>query len=251
MNTEQFHELIETLFVGLLNQSEYGEEFAFYTYGPECIHRIGYATNMTPEIIEQAAKKKVDLIVTHHDAWDFVFGMKEECHRLLASHGISHFFVHLPLDYVEFGTCTSLFKAIGIDHVIQKSIESDGRSLPGIGEFEYPISFQELSERVSTVLGETIKSWKNSEKLIKRVGMITGAGNSTKCLRDAHYSECDVYITGEKVLYTIQYAKFIKMNLIVGSHTFTEIFGVRSLVEKMKANYDSLDIIELVEDHVE
>ncbi|NOU74695.1 Nif3-like dinuclear metal center hexameric protein [Paenibacillus sp. LMG 31458] len=251
VNIEQFSVLIEKLFGGLLKQFDNGEEFAFYNYGPDLIRRIGYATNITPELIEQAAQKKVDLIVTHYDAWDFVFGMKEECHKLLASFGISHFFVHLPLDYAEFGTCTSLFKALGINNVIQQSIDIEGRSLPGIGEFEFPISFQELSERVSTVLSENIKSWKNSEKPITRVGIITGAGNSTKSLRDAHYSECDVYITGEKILYTIQYAKFIKMNLIVGSHTFTEIFGVKSLSEKIKEKYDSLEIIELVEDHFE
>ncbi|SFT05963.1 Nif3-like dinuclear metal center hexameric protein [Paenibacillus sp. BC26] len=251
MNSQQFNELMKTLFGGLLKQFDYGEEFAFYNYGPDLIRRIGYATNITPEHIEQAAQKKVDLIVTHHDAWDFVFGMKEECHKLLENYRISHYFVHLPLDYVEFGTCSSLFKAIGINNVIQQSFEIEGRSLPGIGEFEFPISFQELSDRVSTVLGETIKSWKNSEKPIKRVGIITGAGNSTKSIRDAHYSECDVYITGEKILYTIQYAKFIRMNLIVGSHTFTEIFGVKSLSGKIKEKYDSLEIIELIEDHNE
>ncbi len=157
----------------------------------------------------------------------------------------------MPLDYAEFGTCTSLFNALGINSVIQQSIEIEGRSQPGIGEFQIPISFQELSERVSEVLSENVKSWKNSDKRIKRVGIITGAGNSTQSLRDAHYSECDVYITGEKILYTVQYAKFIKMNLIVGSHTFTEIFGVRSLSEKIKEQYDYLELIELVEDHFE
>src|SRR5689334_21067545 len=117
LKIEHFNELIEQLFGELLQQFDYGEEFAFYNYGPEFIRRIGYATNITPELIEQAAQKKVDLIVTHHDAWDFVYGMKEECHKRLAFYKISHFFVHLPLDYAEFGTCNSLFKAIGIDNV--------------------------------------------------------------------------------------------------------------------------------------
>lgn len=251
MNTEQFNELVGTLFGSLLTQFDYGEEFAFYNYGPNLISRIGYATNITPELINQAAQKKVDLIVTHHDAWDFVYGMKEDCHKLLKTNRISHFFVHLPLDYAEFGTCNSLFRALGINDIRQDSIHYEGRSLPGIGEFELPISFDELSKRVSIVLNENIKSWKNIEKPIKRVGIITGAGNSTKSLRDAHHSECDVYITGEKILYTIQYAKFIKMNLIVGSHTFTEIFGVRALSEKIKERYGTLEIVELVEDHFE
>ncbi len=30
---------------------------------------------------------------------------------------------------------------------------------------------------------------------------------------------CDAYFTGEKILYTIQYAKQANINLIVGSHT--------------------------------
>ncbi|MNR62849.1 metal-binding protein [compost metagenome] len=70
-------------------------------------------------------------------------------------------------------------------------------------------------------------------------------------MRDAHLFGCDAYITGEKILYTIQYAKFINMNLIVGSHTFTEIFGVKSFAEKIKEKYDTLEIIELVEEHIE
>ncbi|WP_235549604.1 hypothetical protein [Paenibacillus sp. Soil766] len=61
MNTEQFTELIENLFGGLLNQFDYGKEFAHYSYGPDSIRRIGYATNINPELIEQAAQKKLIL----------------------------------------------------------------------------------------------------------------------------------------------------------------------------------------------
>lgn len=181
----------------------------------------------------------------------FRVGMKEECHSLLKEYGISHFFVHLPLDYAGFGTCNSLFKALGINELIHQSFHHEGRSLPGIGEFKTIISFDELCERVKTVLNEDIKFWRNSEKLIKRVGIITGAGNSTKNIRDAHNSGCDLYITGEKTLYTVQYAQFIGMNLIVGSHTYTEIFGVRTLSEKFKEKYSYLEIVELIEEHFE
>ncbi len=101
MNKEQFNELIGKLFGGLLNQFNSGEEFAFYHYGPDLIRRIGYATNITPELIEQAAQKKVDLIVTHHDAWDFVFGMKEAifsyiCHWIMLNLAhVLHYSMHL------------------------------------------------------------------------------------------------------------------------------------------------------------
>ncbi|QGR00108.1 Nif3-like dinuclear metal center hexameric protein [Paenibacillus psychroresistens] len=251
METTQFKKTIEMFFGNLLTQFEEGDEFAFYDYGPKVINRIGYSTNITPEIVIQAQENKVDLIITHHDAWDFVFGMKEKCHTLLKEYGISHFFVHLPLDYAEFGTCSSMFKALGINELIQQSNHHEGRSIPGVGEFKVPITFEQLNEKIRIVLNEDIKSWKNSEKIIKRVGMITGAGNSTKNLRDALDARCDVYITGEKILYTIQYAKFVGMNLIVGSHTFTEIFGVKTLTEKLKEKFIYLDIVELIEEHFE
>jgi dinuclear metal center YbgI/SA1388 family protein len=251
LEAEQFTSAIELIFANLLTQFDENEEYAFYNFGPKVIKRIGYSTNISPEIVNQAAKDKVDLIITHHDAWDFVFGMKDACHALLKEYGISHFFVHLPLDYAVFGTCNSLFGALGINEQIQHSYQHEGRTIPGIGEFNVPLTFESLIEKVKDTLNEEVKSWKNSEKPISRVGIITGAGNSTKNIRDAHNLGCDVYITGEKILYTVQYAKFIGMNLIVGSHTFTEIFGVKTLTEKLKEKFSNLEIVQLKEEHFE
>ncbi|GFN34147.1 hypothetical protein PCURB6_44070 [Paenibacillus curdlanolyticus] len=177
--------------------------------------------------------------------------MKEVCHSRLQEYGISHYFVHLPLDYAEFGTCSSLFKALEIDELLQHSYHDEDRSPPGVGEYLNPIAFEELVERVEKVLGESVKSWKNSERLIKRVEIITGAGNSTTNIQDAVNLGCDDYITGEKVLYTVQYAQHIGMNLIVGSHTFTEIFGIRALAEKLAATFGDLEIVELKEEYFE
>jgi len=45
----------------------------------------------------------VDLILTHHDAWDFIYRFKEAWEKKLKEENISHFWVHGPLDYVDFG----------------------------------------------------------------------------------------------------------------------------------------------------
>lgn len=81
--------------------------------------------------------------------------------------------------------------------------------------------------------------------------MVTGAGNGTDQLREALDSDCDVYITGEKTLYTVQYAKFIKMNIIFGSHTLTEILGVKSFAQKLQEKFVDIEIIPLHEEHNE
>ena len=98
-------------------------------------------------------------------------------------------------------------------------------------------------ERIVNRLGEDVKAWKNSNTLIRKVGVITGAGSSTALISQAKEAGCDVYVTGEKTLYSVQYAKFIGLNQIVGSHTFTEIFGVKSLVDKLKNEFNEIEVI--------
>jgi dinuclear metal center YbgI/SA1388 family protein len=251
MNDGQFRLYINKLFGQLLIDFKEDEEYGFCNFSSKDYVRVGYATNFTPEIVLQAAEKNVDLIVTHHDAWDFVYGMKEQCVDLLKKYNIAHFYVHLPLDYADFGTCNSLLKLLGVSHIVQQSLQVEDQSSIGIGELATPVSFEELVREMTDLLGEKVYFLKNNSKPIRRIGMVTGAGNGTNELREAMNSNCDVYITGEKTLYTVQYAKFINMNIIVGSHTFTEIFGVQSLAQKLQQKFNNIEILELQEEHIE
>lgn len=202
-------------------------------------------------MIKKSVDENVQLIITHHDAWDFIYGMKEQCSKMLEENSISHFYIHLPLDFAEFGTCNSLLKEIGVSEIIQQTHFRDNKEIIGIGLYAEPITFEELVERITSRLGEDVKAWKNSNTLIRKVGVITGAGNSTALISQAKETGCDVYVTGEKTLYSVQYAKFIGLNQIVGSHTFTEIFGVKSLVEKLKNEFNEIEVIYLEEEHFE
>lgn len=251
MKIQQFRSYIDELFGQLLKDFNEDEEYGFCNFTLDNYKRIGYATNITPEIVLQAAEKNVDFIVTHHDAWDFVYGMKERCIELLNEHNIAHFYIHLPLDYAEFGTCNSLLKLLGVNNIVQQSRQLEGQSAIGIGELDSSLTFEKLVSNMTNLLGERVYFQRNNNKEIKRIGMVTGAGNGTNQLREAMNSNCDVYITGEKTLYTVQYAKFIKMNLIIGSHTFTEIFGVRSLAQKLQEKFKDIEIVQLHEEHIE
>jgi len=174
---------------------------------------------LTIESAQESAKIKVDLLITHHDAWEWMSGMKEEAFEILKQSNITHFFIHAPLDDAEFGNNTLLLK--------------------------------KLVNKIEMVLEEPVRKWKNNERLIKKIGVITGAGFGAIDIKDAANLGCDVYFTGEKILYTVQYAKYRKINLIVGSHTFTEIFGLESLVEMINKRYPKVEIIKIKEEHIE
>lgn len=248
MDTRQFKEIITKLFPEKLLQ-EFADDYGFIYEANRSIQRIGYATNLSLEVIEDAHKSGVDLIVTHHDAWDFLHGLREACVGKLREYKISSFYIHAPLDFVEFGTSTSLMNVIGVD--VERYSIYDGGDLPGIGLCKPPISFESLLQSMRTSLQEPVRGWKNHDQPVKRVGILTGAGHTTDHLKWALEQGCDTYITGEATLYGIQYASFVGMNLIAGSHTFTEIFGMRTLAERIKELNSTVELVEIREAHFE
>ncbi|HDR6312505.1 TPA: Nif3-like dinuclear metal center hexameric protein [Bacillus cereus] len=249
MNILQFKEHVTSLFEEHLNK--YGDDEYGFTYiSKEEVHKIGYTTNLTLETIEEAYENGIDMILTHHAPWSFLFGMEEACIEKLKEYKINHFWIHLPLDFVKFGTCTSLFNEIGIDTILEYSTYEE-EELPGIGEYEEAIPFSNLVCKLEERMEEKVKSWKNHDKPVKRIAILTGAGNNTNLIERALEKGCDTYITGEKTLYTVQHAKFKGINLIVGSHTFTEVFGVESLAHQLKERDNSIEITRLNEEHLE
>jgi dinuclear metal center YbgI/SA1388 family protein len=226
-------------------------EYGFFIPVEREVQKIGYATNLTPDVVNFAANNGIDLIITHHDAWDFIYGMKESCTQLMTKYKIAHFFTHLPLDDAEFGTNVSFLKNLNISIVDKTTLENDVFYCGRIGKTDESVELQYFVSKIENLLGEKIKVWQNNNKHIEKVGFVAGAGSSPSIIKEFVDKGCDTYITGEKVLYTIQYCKFSKINLIVGSHTFVELFGVKSLCNLIKDKYEDLEVVQIIEEHIE
>lgn len=213
-------------------------EWGFLNETGSDVRKIGYATNLTPETILEAAKYGVDFMITHHDAWDFVYGMKETCVRLLEEHSITHAYVHAPLDDASFGTSATLAQALNLCHC-HKTMPYEGvYQAAVIGELPDPVPFEKLAAALTGILGEPVRAYRNNDRKISRVCVVTGGGNMTNDMKYAVEEGCDAYITGEYMLYSQLYARFAGMNFFVGSHTYTEILGVKSFVERLVAGTD-------------
>lgn len=225
-------------------------EFGFTNRGRDKIRRLGFCTNLTVETANQCVEKNIDLLFTHHDAWEWMSGMKEDCMNILNSNGISHYYIHLPLDDADFGNNVALLEKLGFK-VIEKFSNEDGMYCGRIGILENDMEFDKLILSIEGLLGEKVRWWKNNNRRVNRVGIVTGAGFSAKDIKEAYDLGCDTYITGEKILYTVEYARYKKINLIVGSHTFTEIFGVQRLCEMIKEKFSDIEVVEICEEHLE
>lgn len=214
------------------------------------VKKIAYSTNLNPHVIEKAVENDADLIISHHDAWNFIFGMKEFCHNELLKHNIAHAFIHAPLDDVDFGTNDSFLKELG-GTVVKKTTPFKEVFLCGrIAVLNKAVDFNILVEMIESLLKEPVKRWKNHSRDIYKVGFVSGAGLTTTDFKEIVDENCDVYITGEKILFTVEYARFKKINLIVGSHTGTEIFGVESLVKRVSEYFNIKQLIR-IDEHFE
>lgn len=249
MEVSYIVERINDLFE-VTNKDVYFSESGVTYHTDREVKKLGYCVNLTVETIKEARIHGIDMMVTHHPAWEEIYGLKEACIEKLAEYGISHYYNHLPLDDCNFGTNESLVKKLNLRNV-KKTHEWEGLYFGRIGEYDEEVEFNELVKSVENLLEEPVKAWRFNNKKVKRVGVLCGNGGPTACLKEAVENKCDVYITGECNLYTIEYAQLKGINLIIGSHTFTEIFGIESLALKLKENIKELEVVRLNEKHYE
>lgn len=249
MKIDDIIDFIEGLFL-TRNNNEFQLQSGLTYKSKDEVFRIGYCTNLIPDTIDEAKKLKVDLIITHHDAWDLLYEMKDNCKQKLKEYGISHYYNHLPLDDCDFGTNDSLIERLGLT-TKHKTHEFKGFYCGRVAELDVEISLNDLVKRLEGILSEPVKFWTFNNKSIKRIGLVCGGGGLTSDVKEAVDNHCDVYITSEKVLYTIQYAKYNNINLIIGSHTSTEKFGIEGLAIKIKNNFKEIEIVKINEDYIE
>jgi len=231
--------------------NQFPQEWGFTVRGSDGISKIGYCTNLTPHTVEAAIRQGVDLILTHHDAWSFMYGMPEVCTSKLEEHAISSSFFHLPLDDADFGTNAALAGKLGLRN-IEKSTLIEGVFHCGrIGELADGKPLDDVKAMLESILGETVRAWQNHDCSIRKACIVCGGGTMTDYVKEAVERGCDLYITGEKCLYTVEFAQFAGIDLIIGSHTATELPGVESFACRVAEELPNVQLVRLHEERIE
>ena len=205
---------------------------------------IGFATTLTPAIIQQAISKNLDLLVTHHDTWEFMLDERDQSHDLLAQHKISHLWCHEPLDKADFGTAAALLDIL--ECKITGSIVDDcGR----VGELSGQQELSTIIEILDGHMAERPCRVQNAGKRIARIACVPGAGMMIDYLAEALKGEADLYITGETSLYLLEYANFRNVSVLIYSHNYTEIFGTQNFAMRIADCLEIQKIVRLDEPH--
>ncbi len=230
----------------LIDKSEWG----FFNEQNKDIKKIAYATNMTLENIKNAHELGADILVTHHITPLLIYGLRDECYKLIKEYNLIHLFCHLPLDDAYFGTGATLADALGMKKDNRKRVvpHKENYFCGLIGELENPLTIDEFKNTLSTILNEAVKVCQNNDKLISKICVTTGGCHTPEDIKQAVDNGCDTYITGEYVLSSGLYSKLSKINFISGSHTFTEVLGVEHLCEKLAKSTD-MEIMKVLEEN--
>ena len=197
------------------------------THGRQ-VKKVGWAVDADMESIRGAGKEKVDFLIVHHgifwgsSAMDRKMRVKRirEAKRL----GVAIYSSHLPLDaHPELGNSIGLLRALGLGDAKRKPFgvamgRAIGWKVEG-GRWK----LRDLVNRMTRVTGRNAVVLGRGPKVCRRIGIVTGGfGDLDQVVK----ARIDTLITGEADYPTEGKARELGINLILGGHRETEVFGV-------------------------
>ena len=200
------------------------------------VEKIGWAVDVDMESIRKAGKEKVDFLVVHHGLFWGSSALdrkiRAERIRLAKRLGVAIYSSHLPLDaHQELGNSIGLLRALGLEKWRRKRFGKAMRKEIGLMVEGGRASLRQLINKVSRVTGRKAVVLGRGPKVCRRIGIVTGGfGDLDQVVK----AGLDTLITGEADYPTEVKAKELGINLILGGHRETEVFGVIGLVQTIK-----------------
>jgi dinuclear metal center YbgI/SA1388 family protein len=195
------------------------------------VKKVGWAVDADMESIRKAGKEKVDFLIVHHGLFwgSSVLDRKIRAKRIRLAKKleVAIYSSHLPLDaHPELGNSIGLLRALGLGKSKCKPFGvAMGRAI-GWKVEGGRWGLRELAKWLSRATGRKPVVLGRGPKVCRRIGIVTGGfGDLDQVVR----AGLDTLITGEADYPTEVKAKELGINLILGGHGETEVFGVRAL----------------------
>jgi dinuclear metal center YbgI/SA1388 family protein len=201
------------------------------------VTRIGASVDASTRVLAVAAKQKVDLVIVHHGLFwpglQPVTGTLRRQLKLAFENNIALYSAHLPLDlHPRLGNNAQLAAALGLTSN-QPFFEEKGQ-LIGVKAC-VSLSGDALDRKLQKALTGPVKAFMFGPKKTGTIGIITG-GAGSEIYRVAQEG-IDTFITGEAPHWAAVAADELGMNLMLGGHYATEVFGVKALAAHLSKRF--------------
>ncbi len=207
------------------------------------VKRIGFALDLTFELLNQAVVNNVDLIITHHPVIfkaqkNFLSG---NVAYEAASKGVAVISAHTCFDCAEGGVNDILCNILGIKNAVGVYSEDYPVPVARIGEID-AVSSADFALSVSKKLN-TVCRVVDCSNTIKNVAVCGGSG--ADFLADAFNMGADAYVTGEMDHHEMLLADELGITTILAGHFETENPSMMALKEKICCKFQDIDGVVL------
>lgn len=201
------------------------------------VTRLGAAVDVSTRVLTEAAKRNVELLIVHHGLfWPGLQPVKSALRRQLRlafENDIALYSAHLPLDiHPKVGNNAELVAALGLRSA-QPFLEEKGQPVGLKARASMPRN--ELIRKLRKALGGPVKVFNFGPKQTRTIGVVTG-GAGSEIYRVAQ-ENIDTFITGEAPHWAAVAAQELGMNLLLGGHYATEVFGVKALAAHLSKRF--------------
>lgn len=192
---------------------------------------VHFALDVTERVIDEAIEQGANLIVTHHPLMFSPIKRLVEtdyephllCRMIRA--GISQIAAHTNLDQAAGGCNDVLARQIGLTDIT-------GEGFIRVGTLPHDMTAAELTQHVSTVLGDTVRLMGNGEKIVSKVGMCSGSGADEWPLAAALGAQA--FLTGEVKHHIALEAAHSGIVMLEAGHHATEEPGIFALANALQ-----------------
>ena len=201
------------------------------------VTRLGAAVDVSTRVLTEAARRNVDLLIVHHGLfWPGLQPVKSALRRQLQlafQNDIALYSAHLPLDiHPKVGNNAELVAALGLKSA-QPFLEEKGQPVGLKARASMPRN--ELIRKLRKALNGPVKIFNFGPNQIRTIGVVTG-GAGSEIYRVAQ-ENIDTFITGEAPHWAAVAAEELGMNLLLGGHYATEVFGVKALAVHLSRRF--------------
>ena len=201
------------------------------------VTRIGAAVDVSTRVLTEAAKQDVDLLIVHHGLFwpglQPIRGPLRRQLRLAFENDVALYSAHLPLDiHSKVGNNAQLAAALGLKSA-QPFLEEKGQPV-GL-KIRASVPRSELVRKLQKAVNGPVKIFGFGPKQARAIGIVTGAAGS-EIYRVADEG-IDTFITGEAPHWAAVAAEEVGVNLLLGGHYATEVFGVKALAEHLSKRF--------------
>lgn len=222
--------------------------------GNKEVNKILVTLEITKKVIEEAKEKNIDFIITHHPLLFHKLDVIDDNNITgnyiidLIKLGISVYSAHTTFDDAFGGNNEYLADLIGLSRVRRFKVKRPSikeNVIGRMGNFRDPCTLEQVCKLLEDVLGVTgeIKAVGDPNKVIKTVGLCTGAGGDT--IEAAIINGCDLFITGDVRHHEAQMAREKGICLIDAGHYGTEKIFAENFASKLRKNVNSkIQILE-------